>query len=84
MIRSEKDFLDNVIGAIFVGRHGKADPDYILQVVEQMVRGRLQIFSGLSEPGCTAHVTFHQTPEDFKPIEIKGKPASETIIEDRR
>lgn len=84
MIRSEKDFLDNLMGAIYVGRQSKASTGYILEKVEEMVRNRLMIYSGKEEPHWDGIITYQEAPKDFKPVEVKGKPLSQTIIEDRR
>ena len=83
MIRSEKDFLDNVLGAIYVGRQAKADSPYILEKIEEMVRNRLLIYSGQAESGVVVNVLVGPTAL-FVPVKIEGKPLSEMIIEDRR
>lgn len=84
MIRSERDFLDNILGAIHVGRQGRADDRYILDKVEEMIRNRLMIYSGKDEPKWSVRAVYREPPVDFKPVEVRGKPLSEIIIEDRR
>lgn len=84
MIRSERDFLDNILGVIHVGRQGRAGDGYILDKVEEIVRNRLSIYSGKDEPKWSVRAVYQEPPADFRPVEVKGKPLSEQIIEERR
>ena len=43
MIRSEKDFLENLLGAIDIGLKSRMDPAGLLGKVQEMMRTRLAI-----------------------------------------
>jgi hypothetical protein len=58
-IRSEYDFLNNVLGTISVGKHMKAPDDYILSSIKKMIEDRLQIYSGYGEGGNKGSNTPH-------------------------
>lgn len=82
MIRSEKDFLDNLLGLIMLGRHGLAESGHSLEKIEQAVRNRLVIYSGQPE-GKSLIGEVYDLLKESQAVKIEGKPLSETIIEDR-
>jgi len=50
-IRSEYDFLNNVLGSISIGKYMKVPDESILNSIKKMIEDRLQIYSGYGEGG---------------------------------
>ena len=81
--RKVKDLIDSLLRAL------DEEAVSITQTIQHAVLSPEELFEQkLLEAGLISEIPKRSpTPEhfrDFKPVEVKGKPVSETIIEERR
>jgi predicted transcriptional regulator len=68
-------------------RQGRTVPEVIARLIEEVEAAHLSaVMEQLSAEGVFAEPTSAvlAAPLDFTPIQVQGKPLSETIIEERR